>query len=50
MNRSAKLIASCLIGICLGNWSIAIGQEVTPRAWAANVIVPQCYRSSATSA
>ncbi|MCA9147141.1 MAG: hypothetical protein KDB05_30400, partial [Planctomycetales bacterium] len=49
MNRSAKLIASCLFGVCLGNWSIAIGQEVTPRAWAANVIVPQCYRSSAAS-
>ncbi|MBI2478258.1 MAG: hypothetical protein HYV60_06330 [Planctomycetia bacterium] len=50
MNHRVRLIAGCLVVACLVDWAVATAPEVASRAWAGNVIVPQCYRSSVASA
>ena len=49
MNHSAKVMAAFLTLMLIMKGSLLSAQNPNTRAWAANVITPQCYRSSVAS-
>ncbi|MBC8350819.1 MAG: hypothetical protein H8E66_02455 [Planctomycetes bacterium] len=48
MNRNVRLVIGFVVCLCLASeFRTVDAQQLAPRAWASNVIVPQSYRSSA---